>query len=56
MLKITTYTREKLKVETTFKEIYQQSLGFITIGELKIEQPNPSDEYIITLPMNKNHQ
>ena len=50
-LQITTDTGKKLKFETTVKEIYQQLLDFVTIDVLNIEQKNPSDQDIITLPM-----
>ena len=50
-LKITTDTKMKLKVETTFKEMDQQLLDFITIDILKIEHQHPSCQHIITLHM-----
>ena len=41
----------KLKVETKFKERYQQLLDFVKIDVLKIEHQHPSSQDIITLPM-----
>ena len=37
-LKIATYTGKRLKIETEFKERYQQLLDFITIEIIKVEQ------------------
>ena len=50
-IQITIDTWIKLKVETEFKERYQQLFDFITIDVLHIEEQHTSDQYIITLPM-----
>ena len=50
-VQITTNTGNKLKIETTVKEIDQKLLDSITFDVFNIEQQHPSIQDIITLPM-----
>ena len=51
-LQVSTYTRKKLNVDSTFKEKYQKLLEFITIYVVRVEQQQSIYQDIITLPMN----
>ena len=49
---MTTDTGMKFKVETPYKERYQQLLEFITVDILKLEDQHPSSQETTTIPMN----